>query len=659
MQVTITGRVGDSAGKNVSGRIEFAQAQRIDTGEMLVTRSIAVASVAGGELRSLAGGTFQLPSNPTGTAVRIREIFGGQTFEWWATVPEVDSIEYRELPVVESSDVPESVFGPPSWLSSVEQMRDETLAAIAEGAAVADALGGLAGITQAVDAAESAASSSSGFADAAAASATEATTQADRAETAAASVDMTAINQRLDQVDTELGEKVSQVTTGNRVYGTTSIGQQTTHTISETPLASSIPRRAAGGRLPGVGTPTHDGDAATKKYVDEASAAVAARDPRNPYLGQASLYSYGHSFTSVPNNYCRPNAAEHPLRLKEMIGFTEVLAYGRGGTPLPDTLANAMNNSRVTDKNRNWPGLDTITSSPNAENGSNDPDERTMPRGVVTIQNYTNEIGLGYTSPEFIEFWKQCLRSLIAVVSGKAQRAWSTDISGTWNEAPSETIQALFPKGQLPAGLLTRSSTVGDYRQFRVRGDSCWVFTLATKGSVSGGDIGVYVDGTKIQTISPKGKVPSEWASVIEASAGLGGWPVAYKVTGLNAAAGTSGWKTVRLRVENSELTYLSAVLVERLQPPEVFVAYEPTRKDTAPATWATENAKYKAAIDQVVAEFANAHVVDLDVGWDNNTMTPNGNFHPNDRGQAQIAANYVAAINAEITDWNPGTAVL
>lgn len=659
MSVIITGRIGDSAGEYETGRIEFSQAQRLDTGELLVTQSIAIAQVVQGELRTLDGSQFSLPVNPEGTAVRVREILGGRTFEWWTAVPEADAIEYRQLPIMESAEVPASVWGPPPWMSQIEQMRDETIQAVADGTAVADALGGLAGITQAVTDAQTAQSGAEAAAGQAADSAGTAASEADRAEAAASSVDMTAINQRLDGMDTSIGTKVDHTASASRLYGTTGTGAQTTLTYGQSALASSIPQRGTGGRLPGIGAPTQDTDAATKRYVDDAAAALAARDLRNPYLGQASLYSYGHSFTSVPNNYCRPNYAEHPLRLRELLGFADVLAYGRGGTPLPDTLANALNNSRVTDKNRNWPGLDTIASSPNAETGPNDPDERTMPRGVVTIQNYINEIGLGYTSPAFIEFWKQCLRSLIAVVSGKAQRAWSTDISGTWNESPSAQLQELFPKGQLPAGLLTRSATAGDWRQFRVRGDSCWVFTLATKGTVTSGDIGVYVGSTKVQTISPQGECPSEWESVIEASSGAVGWPVAYKVTGLNAAAGTAGWKTVRLRVEASEATYLSVVLVERLQPPEVFVAYEPKRKDTAPATWATENAKYKAAVDQVVAEFTNAHIADLDVGWDNNTMTPNGNFHPNDRGQAQIAANYVAAINAEITDWNPGAAVL
>ena len=153
MQVVITGHVADSAGVPENGRIEFAQAQRIDTGDMLVTSSIAVAQVVDGELRAPLGGAFSLPANPEGTAVRVREVLGGRTFEWWAAVPMVDSVEYRELPIVESEAVPESVWGPPFWFSQVLQARDETVASIESGLAAVEALGGVAGLNEIADAA--------------------------------------------------------------------------------------------------------------------------------------------------------------------------------------------------------------------------------------------------------------------------------------------------------------------------------------------------------------------------------------------------------------------------------------------------------------------------------------------------------------------------
>lgn len=160
MQVIITGKVGDSSATPALGRIEFSQVQRLDTGEMMVTSTHATAQVINGELRNLQGGAFTLPSNPTGTAVRIREMLGGETFEWYAAVPEEDSVEYRLLPLVESEDVPESVFGPPAWIQDMETTANETIEAINNGIDMANALGGLAGINQAVTDAETAANNS-------------------------------------------------------------------------------------------------------------------------------------------------------------------------------------------------------------------------------------------------------------------------------------------------------------------------------------------------------------------------------------------------------------------------------------------------------------------------------------------------------------------
>ena len=186
MQVIITGRVADSAGTLENGRIEFAQAQRLDTGDLLVTSSLAVAQVVEGELRTPLGLPFQLPANPEGTAVRVREILGGQTFEWWTAVPEAESVEYRELPIMESSSVPASVWGPPLWVSQVLQAKDETIAAIEDGLEAVNALGGVAGLN--AIAAEAAASASS-----ASASSATAVDAAARAEATAESVDVEAI----------------------------------------------------------------------------------------------------------------------------------------------------------------------------------------------------------------------------------------------------------------------------------------------------------------------------------------------------------------------------------------------------------------------------------------------------------------------------------
>lgn len=374
MQVTIIGWVADSAGALEGGTIEFAQAQRIDTGELLVTQSSATAQVVRGELRTLAGEPFSLPSNPEGTAVRVLERFGGRTFEWWTAVPDVASVEYRALPIVESSSVPQSVWGPPPWLAEVEAMRDETITAIQEGVAVAEALGGLPGIqdklaqaeasaaaagvsatdaaasavtasnaatasqqaagaaavsseasgrsagdsaasasaaaasasaasgsastatsaagtatSKAADAAASAtaaagsASAASGSASAAAGSATSAGTaastagaeavrakdEADRAQAVADSIDMGAINARLDGMDTSITGKVDKTSDASKLYGTDGAGEQTLHAIASPVTPDAVAVRDATGQLLVPTAPTAAQHAAAKGYVDQ------------------------------------------------------------------------------------------------------------------------------------------------------------------------------------------------------------------------------------------------------------------------------------------------------------------------------------------------------------------------------------------------------
>ncbi|PRI10911.1 right-handed parallel beta-helix repeat-containing protein [Leucobacter massiliensis] len=241
----ISGTIADSAGQPENGRIEFAQAQRIDTGDLLVTRSIAVAQVVEGELRALDGAAFALPANPPTTAVRVREMFGGRTHDWWTAVPDQEAVEYRSLPVVESAGVPASPWGPPPWLVAVESARDDTVAAIDNGKELVDALGGLVGLNQAVEDAETAA--------------TTAGAEADRAVAAADSIDPAVLNGRID------GK-------ADKVAGKVPLEQLPT---AGTATASTIPLRGAGGVLPGIATPAADTDGANKAYIDRRVGAVA------------------------------------------------------------------------------------------------------------------------------------------------------------------------------------------------------------------------------------------------------------------------------------------------------------------------------------------------------------------------------------------------
>lgn len=273
MQVTITGIIADSAGIPENGRIEFAQASRLDTGEMLVTQSPATARVANGVLKSLGGAPFQLPGNPEGTAVRIREMLGGETFEWWAQVPEQDSVEYRELILVESEDVPDSVFGPPPWIATLAQLAQDTENAISNGVEVANALGGLSGIQGLIEDAEQQATASAASATEASGFRDQAALEADRAETAAGSVDMGAINSRLNDMDTAIEDKADFPENDSHVPVRNASGTQSSVAFSQSPSNQTIVQRTPNGQVKGA-EPVASNDLATKDYVDSHQSSV-------------------------------------------------------------------------------------------------------------------------------------------------------------------------------------------------------------------------------------------------------------------------------------------------------------------------------------------------------------------------------------------------
>lgn len=120
---------------------------------------------------------------------------------------------------------------------------------------------------QASEQATSAVNLAAQSATAASASAQAASEQADRAETAASSVDMDAINARLTAMDDAIASKASLV--GGKVP----FAQLAT---SQSATQDTIPSRASGGRLPGIGTPTGATDAVPKAYIDNLMAALDA-----------------------------------------------------------------------------------------------------------------------------------------------------------------------------------------------------------------------------------------------------------------------------------------------------------------------------------------------------------------------------------------------
>lgn len=136
-----------------------------------------------------------------------------------------------------------------------------------------DALNALSVSQAAATAADSSRSQAQSFASSAAAARNEAltaannassaaslaTTEANRAEAAAGSVNMDAINLRLNQMDTNIANKA------NLVGGKVPFVELATSVL---PDPSTIPARVIDGRLPGIGDPIDLSDAVNKQYLD-------------------------------------------------------------------------------------------------------------------------------------------------------------------------------------------------------------------------------------------------------------------------------------------------------------------------------------------------------------------------------------------------------
>lgn len=799
MQVIITGTVSDSSATLEQGRIEFTQVQRFDDGTTLVTGSMATAQVVQGELRSPSGGAFSLPANPEGTAVRIREVLGGQTYEWWAAVPPVDSVEYRALPPVESGSVPESVWGPPPWLAEVLAARDEIVQAVDDGTAVAAALGGLAGLEALVDDAAASASAAGASQDGAAVAADRARTllggrtwvqDAEPDEGAsyrwlgvpgssaseqvvggiavgtnlainprmgtAVSLPLsnypgvvpatkgvavpephpegilTALEGRIEgsgegpfilsvyglnglaNIDSEhatFGIWVYVNAPGYRVTGNgfalTAIPDSEWLWVEQgTPAAAGAwtgiaIERADGGspdlshrayvtgvnQRPGAESPSRfwDGDTpadrASDLWVDTSAAetiaikgwdgsgwetlATAAREAVDvsgltsrvaaveaampgkasvesveaitPYtvVADTQLYSYGHSYTMVPSPYTTPNGGEYPLVLGRLLSSCRVYPRGRSGTPAPDTwvLASSAGFNPSGDTARVWtPGS----------------------KGIVVHQNYMNEAPAALGSdPLYRDMWLRSVRSLIGLWSSSdLKTAGQLTRRGTWTLYGNLDRKDLFPGAD--AYFAAESGAEIDYT---VTGDEVWVIATASAAGYTLGSFQVRVGAQVLRTVSANGTNPLYTSTVKTALAGSNWWPCAYRVTGLNAAAGTTGAKTVTIRTTSTSTVFIGGCFNRAVNPPAVFLAKEPPRPADAAgySTYLVNDPVFRGMIDTLVAEFPNVHAVDLAPGYDlprfvSSTDTV-GKHHPNDLGQRYIAERFLDAIRTAIPE--------
>lgn len=379
-----------------------------------------------------------------------------------------------------------------------------------------------------------------------------------------------------------------------------------------------------------------DAGLATKvgsEYVDEKIASTVAAGV-SPVEG-VRLYSYGHSYTSVPNPHCTPNGGEYGYRVGRRIQSSESLLRGRSGTPAQDTFCMALANEYNDSSGivRLWtPGS----------------------RGIVLLENYMNEMGRTDGSgadPKFRDQWKRAIRGLLALFSaGQIITAGSGTRTGAWTKHNS-TNNA---EGWAGADCYF-ANTVGAEISFSVTGDEVWVIAAASAASQTLGSFQARVGATVLQTISANG-INAEYESVV-VTRNTGRYPCAFKITGLNAAAGTSGTKTITFRVTTAANVFINGVMIPSTTPPQIFVGKEPSKPPASPgyATYIANRPYYDAEIESLTAEFPNAHLVDLDADWNYNTMVSSldtvAKHHPNDLGMMHIASRFTEAIFEECAD--------
>ena len=383
--------------------------------------------------------------------------------------------------------------------------------------------------------------------------------------------------------------------------------------------------------LTNVPTPSNGGDAANKDYVD-----AVKYLPPNPYIESANLYLIGHSFTMLPYPYTKnPFATEYGVRVRDRLNMGDYHWHGRSGT-----IAESMFGRLI---------------SPVYDFGSGTwtPDSK----GVVMIENYMNEMS-SIRSLDFRNLWANSIRGLIAVSNSQSIKGYDerSSISGSWAAHSGATGGV----GKAVGGATYyAASNSGAYLEWTVdQGDEVWIVGVASIVSYPVGSLQVRCNGNLLATINGSGLKPDYNDPV--AGVNLSYTPVATRVKGLNAAAGTTGSKTVRVTVSGSGNSFISGVIVPSPTPPRVFLAKEPPRGYPAIEAWVEQHQYYDDMIETIASEFTNVNVVDLLPGWDGATMitsndTNNPAIHPNDVGQEHIASKFAQRIYEDITEFDPG----
>lgn len=354
----------------------------------------------------------------------------------------------------------------------------------------------------------------------------------------------------------------------------------------------------------------------------------------NQYVEAAPLHHIGHSYTKLPYAYSRNTyATEYGLRVRERLSMGDYHWHGRPGTPAEAMVARLV--------------------SPTYDSGSGLWEQGT--KGIVMIENYTNELGSSNSADtDYRNLWSASIRGEVAIAQSEYIHDWTekSATSGTWTQYNSTAaVKALGGK--------TYYGGVGAFVEFTVEsGDEAWVATVISKTSYAIASLAFSCNGSSVGTFNGDGLKPAYTDPILGADQNMTMQLV--RVSGLNAAAGTSGSKTLRITITGSGNGFLSGIVVPSASPPAVFIAKEPPRGYPPTTIWTDNHAYFDDEIDTIATEFANVFVVDLNDGWDGSSMissldTSSPPIHPNDIGQSHLADKFVDAINTNITYWDEG----
>lgn len=376
----------------------------------------------------------------------------------------------------------------------------------------------------------------------------------------------------------------------------------------------------------------------TQTALNEKANASDIPEVANPYVEGATLYSMGHSYTIFPYPYGTKRSGEHQLRIKNRLRLGNVVILGRSGTPAADNMPRLVS-----------PTLDSGSGlwTPNS-------------KGICLIQNAMNELGTSLAADTlYRNLWAQSIRAEVAIMQSKTIKgiADASASSGTWTAGAN----IRDTKG-INGTTYFAAHNSGAYKEWTVSaGDEVWVAgVVGTVAYNSVASFKVSCNGVDLVTFAGNGLKPIYTDAVIGTNIEYTPWFV--RVTGLNAAAGTSGSKTIRVTPVTSQgNAFISGIVEPSPNPPSVFISKEPPRGNPVEANYAANIDWFDDTTDTICSEFTRVHPVQQKTGWDNTVMIASldgANFHPNDIGQSKLADNYVDAINNNITSYVDGVII-